>query len=729
MIIRYLSFIFLLSSVLVLNSSGQVSYGGTPASFSNLKRASITVPVLEMALVSNDELMKEELMMSEPAKSYQFAKSFDTDISPDKDGVWETTKSMKIWRVGIKSKSAYSINIIFDKMMLPTGASIFIYTPDRKILRGAFNANNEQTSGIFPIYPIPGDEIIVEYNEPFDVSFSGILRIGSVNHDYKNAFGDRPLGEAGTCNRDVYCPEAAALKNEKQAVVGLIVNGRELCTGTLVNNVRKDKSPYLLTAGHCIENTTEAQKTVMCFNYESPFCGSNGSTNGYADQTITGTLLKSRSDYLDFALVALENIPPPEFRPYYAGWDNSTTIPSSTSTVHHPKGDVKKVSIDNDPPAVGSYSESSYLKNGFWWIKKWDVGTTESGSSGCPLFNSNKLLIGTLTGGTATCTNSTDDYFSMFGKQWNYYSQSDKQLKKWLDPDNTGALSLESLNPYDSSESCDLFSNGLLGEKYLTQKTSGGKGYISGHNYLKITEYAEKFSQTEKSYISSIAVGIAKAVTGSGSSEGYAIFNIKEEDITDGLPDGTLVSKTIPLSALKSDQTNLIEFDNPVLVTGNYFVTVEINYTDPADTLVIYHTADRLDVNKNRAYAKNANGWQPFYWIPEIGIKASLLINVNGCENELASDVVPEPKPGDKRFSIYYPTDINAEYVYLANAGDEEFGALSIFDASGRKIFTQDRMFTKTLMPISFNEFGGPGIYIIVLETIDSKDVLKVRIL
>jgi hypothetical protein len=317
----------------------------------------------------------------------------------------------------------------------------------------------------------------------------------------------------------------------------------------------------------------------------------------------------------------------------------------------------------------------------------------------------------------------------MFGKQWNYYSPPDKQLKTWLDPENTGALTLEPLNPYDTSESCDLFSNGMTGEKYLTQKTSGGKGYISGHNYLKITEYAEKFSQTKKTYINSIAVGIAKAVAGSNNSEGYAIFNIKEEDITDGLPDGTLASKTIPLSALKSDQTNLIEFDNPVLVSGNYFVTIEINYDNPTDTLVIYHTADRLNVNKNRAYAKNANGWQPFYWIPEIGIKTSLLINVNGCENELASDVDPEPNPGGKRFSVYYPTDVSADYIYLANTGDEEFGKLSIFDVSGRKIFVQDRMFTKTLMPISFNEFGGPGIYIIKIETIDTNEVLKVRIL
>jgi len=73
----------------------------------------------------------------------------------------------------------------------------------------------------------------------------------------------------------------------------LIIGGRELCTGTLVNNTSQDKTPYVLTAGHCIENASDAQQTVFCFNYESPACGNGESSlNGYADQTLTGAILK-----------------------------------------------------------------------------------------------------------------------------------------------------------------------------------------------------------------------------------------------------------------------------------------------------------------------------------------------------------------------------------------------------------------------------------------------------
>ena len=115
------------------------------------------------------------------------------------------------------------------------------------------------------------------------------------------------------------------MSKEKQAVVQLVISGTDLCTGTLVNNTRRDKTPYLITAGHCILTTSEAQETVFSFNYESPFCGNGGSVNGYASQTMTGAILRSRSDSLDFALVELETMPPPEYRPYYAGWDCSKT--------------------------------------------------------------------------------------------------------------------------------------------------------------------------------------------------------------------------------------------------------------------------------------------------------------------------------------------------------------------------------------------------------------------
>jgi len=125
--------------------------------------------------------------------------------------------------------------------------------------------------------------------------------------------------------------------------------------------------------------------------------------------------------------------------------------------IHHPQGDVKKISIDNGPVTAEYqnpipldlhwlYDES--LPQAFWRVIKWETGTTEGGSSGSPLFNQNQLIVGNLTGGQADCSNSVNDYYSKFHMGWDYYSNYSKQLKHWLDPESTGITNLVGFNPY-----------------------------------------------------------------------------------------------------------------------------------------------------------------------------------------------------------------------------------------------------------------------------------------
>jgi len=726
MILRYILFVVLLYG-LTLRSSGQLSYGGIPASFSLLKKAVYTIPVIEMEPVDNNQLLIDEQSDPNNLKSFYFAKSFNVDIAPEFSGRWEVKDDMKIWRLGLRSKGAWSLNLIFDRMSIPQGASLYIYSNDRSKVLGAFTSNNEQVSGVFSTYPIPGDEIVVEYNEPLESTYPGELHISSVNHDYKNIFGTRPLGESGLCNMDVYCPDAAYYVTEKQSVVNLIVNGRELCTGTLINNTLQDKTPYLLTAGHCIENAADAQKTVFCFNYESPACGNGvSSLDGYADQTLSGAVLKARSDSLDFALIQLETSPPAEYRPYFAGWNRSSVIPASTASIHHPKGDVKKVCKDNDPPTIGSYNRD-FISNSFWIIGKWEIGTTESGSSGCALFNQNQLLIGSLTGGTATCSNPTNDIFSMFSKQWDFYKTSDKQLKAWLDPNGTGTLELTGLNPFDNNNSCSLFTNAGVGEKYTLQKVaSKSGGYKSGHNILRINSYAERFGKTEQTLLSSVSMGIAKVSSKVFNQDSKIRLKIYDEDINSGLPGDELVSMDLPFSLLSEKKMNHIELVNPIVIHNNYFIGFDIDYSNPSDTFAVYHTPDRLKLNKNEAFAKSDGNWKPFYWITELGISSSLLINANGCQNTLAIDDKPTVNE-EQKFEVLYPQSAITNYVLLRNKGTEEYGVISLYDILGHKLFTEERMLSITPKVVSLGHYHS-GVYFLTVESTNARQVIKIKV-
>ena len=720
--------LLLLSSFLSYRCLGQVSYGGSPASFNLLKSLKVDLPVIEMASVNNSDLQKADLQSKNSFKKYRFAKSFDVDISPDRAGIWSTADGMKIWRVAIRSKGAYSLNILFDRAILPTGASIFIYSPDHQILRGAYNANNEQSSGMLPIYPLPGDEIIVEYDEPVNASASGELHISKVNHDYKNAIGTRPLGESGSCNMDVYCADAAVVIKEKQAVVQLVIAGTDLCTGTLVNNTKRDKTPYLLTAGHCILTASDAQQTVFSFNYESPFCGKSGSVNGYADQTMTGSILRARSDSLDFALVELEMEPPAEYRPYYMGWDHSKTTPVSTRSIHHPKGDVKKVSIDKDPPGTANYNAVGHVPNSFWWIKQWDIGTTEAGSSGGPLLNSSNQLVGSLTGGTASCDHSTDDYFAMFSYQWDFTNSVSRQLKKWLDTPNTGESKIEAMDPYASGTTCDHFSDVVAGENYQVSKVNNGRGYISGHNSLRILNYAQEFNTTDKTTLSAISVGFARTITGVNNSSSIVVFKIYQVNENLGVPGTVLKSFTIPINSLKTASMNFFELDQPIEISGKYFVGYEINYNNSSDTIAVYHAVPRPTNDQNRAFC-NMNGvWQPFYWIPEINQKTSLLIDSYGCGTTFATTTTNPPVDGSTQFKIYYPTDQSLNYIILINTGNEEYGKVSFYDLSGRKISETQRMLTNSPMELNFSGLAS-SVYCVAVETLTKREVMKVRII
>jgi lysyl endopeptidase len=80
-------------------------------------------------------------------------------------------------------------------------------------------------------------------------------------------------------------------------------------------------------------------------------------------------------------------------------------------SIHHPVGDVKKISRSFASP----WSIDSL---GFWYVQNWDEGILESGSTGCAMFNQNGQVSGHYIYGLSTCDTTL---FSYFGKFSEYY--------------------------------------------------------------------------------------------------------------------------------------------------------------------------------------------------------------------------------------------------------------------------------------------------------------------
>jgi len=445
---RYILFIIIPVLLISLPCKGQISFSGMPAGadFRN-------VPFIKLPGVNRDKLIsiEEQERLITGKKSLRFGKIIPVSLGIDNAGVFQSFEGCQVWRIGLWSPDARGLGLIFDRFDLDDGEKVFIYSPDKKQVLGAFTGGNMNKNKTLAIRPLPNDSIIIEFQ--FKENMENSLHIGSVVYDYRGInriinSKDEWYNTSGPCNVDINCPEGQDWQSEKNAVCREFIykadhGYSELCTGVLLNNTVDTDVPYILTTNHCIEDTSHAENTIFIFQYESPECDG---PDGSVAKSISGSELKATSENLDFTLVELNEIPPITYNPIYAGWSNLDIPPENSVTIHHPNGDVKKISVDNDPAVVTSYS--TFDENAFWNILQWDVGTTEAGSSGAPLFDQDHKVIGILSGGDAHCGNSVNDYFLRLTDAWDDYSSSGEQLKYWLDPENSGATSVNHRDPY-----------------------------------------------------------------------------------------------------------------------------------------------------------------------------------------------------------------------------------------------------------------------------------------
>jgi V8-like Glu-specific endopeptidase len=443
--------------------SGQLSQGGKPVEI----KASImqTVPVIDIPSLSSEQsIVNPGIVESSKLKHLYFANNYIIKADPQSSGKWINDQDgNKIWLLGIRSDESYSIGLILSKFQLKGEARLFVFNETRSCVVGAFTRLNNNTSDILPVTHIPGKCIYIQLEIPDKQMDYGELIVGEAALAYLPLFAEDPdrFGASDTCNIDINCKEGAEWQDLKRSVCRIIINVHKCCTGILINAANSSKIPYILTTAHCIGSQGEANKSIFYFNYESPIC--NG-PDGFTTHQISGSTLISTGDSLgdylsrdslDFSLVKLNVQPPDSFRVYYAGWNRTELPANETVTIHHPYGDVKKISCDFDSPETGSFEENGkypYILNSHWKILQWDIATTEPGSSGCPLFDQDKRLVGLLTGGEANCVSSVNDYFTKFDYSWNYYDQTYKKLQTWLDPLNSGVYTIDGLD-YNASVS------------------------------------------------------------------------------------------------------------------------------------------------------------------------------------------------------------------------------------------------------------------------------------
>lgn len=694
-------------------SNGQISRGGRPMTVPALKSRSI--PQKIMPPVNNKKLLRQAKEMQSHdinLKSLRFAHSFNVHFSPGSDGVWiNSIKGFDIWKLKIRSEGAKSLSLIFDKFHLPGAARLFLFNEEKNHYLGAYTSFNNKASRKFAVSPVAGDIITIQYEIPSDSDKGDDFIISRVNHDFTGILKynyRRPSGNLpGECNIDINCDIGNDWSNVKDAVCR-IISGTEICTGTLLNNTAEDQKPYIISAAHCFDDPEEASTSVFTFNYESPYCAV---IDGDPSNSISGAVMRAYSDSLDFALMELSLEPPPEFRPYYAGWDNSGNIPDSTTTIHHPEGHIKKISADRDKPVISDY-RNEYTPDGFLKIVRWDLGVTEPGSSGGPLFNPEHNVIGTLTGGEATCAFPVNDYFSRLDMAWEYKADSSKQLKSWLDPVDQGIKKLQGKRFFTSENLCLAFTN--LTDKDIHDNIpliySGEfSGYWGGTNNLGITEFAERFSLPGNEILHGISLGVGKI-------DLFGINNDSEIEINvyngSDLPETVIHSITVKVNSLVTDAMNFIEFSEPVEPADTFFVGFELTGMNSRDTLVVYQSL-RPDTLNNFFFFKQDESWYDFKSANTENYSMVNVFELVACNVEtVVNDTPIVSKPLE---ALVYPNPARSVFTFEAGQTIDPEN-ISVFNLIGKEIrvtLTNHRD-KKIQIDLSGNI---PGIYFIRLKT------------
>ncbi|MDR2621545.1 MAG: trypsin-like peptidase domain-containing protein [Dysgonamonadaceae bacterium] len=664
------------------------------------------MPAFDLDSVLREDQLNERNMQ----RSYRFAHKFYTKIEKRKDAALTVLPDgTKVWQIHIRSKGAYSINILLTDFELPQGGKLFVYNEDHSHVIGSFDYRNNSPEKILPIQPVAGESITIEYSEPADVPFEGNFTVSEVSHDYRDFLRREPGNDGGSifsCMPDALC--SGIDENLIRSTVLLVIDGSVACSGVLVNNTENDGTPYILTAVHCLNNEledgiykdtdyyiTHSGTIVTFFNYNRPVCGSR--LKGTEELTMAETYPRAILEKRDVALLELREKPPVYYNAYYAGWnmeENGNT--GMYTNLHHPSAAIKKYGkAEANLSAVSFQAPKVFEYESHWEVPGWTTGSTYGGSSGSPLFDKNGLVVGTLSGGVSNCNNSSpnggSDYFTILYKSWKT-SDANNQLKTYLDPNDKGLKQLAGMDPNEENPLFRLSNMNFSAGDVLEVKAleSPNSGFAYGSSNLETKEFAEEFTTGNAVEVFGTYLFVpplpSNGVTGveisiySGTTSPEKL--LQTQNFSPQYLDYSSSTGFNPKdkNMISFGTESFVLFDEPVpIAKGKFYISYKINV--PA-SFCVYNAkfnSTGSSTRRNTAWVKDPlQGWiQATVYSPVLATKTSLAIQP--LVRSIKMDSLPDI-PGEEEYPLFF--DSKNHTLFLREPASEPVEAF-IYSLTG----------------------------------------------
>lgn len=354
-------------------------------------------------------------------KKIGYVEPFDKQLLP----AWPLRRRENdgsVAHVEFRSVGACGLRLRFENFDPGARIELRFYDPAGATVLGPFRSPHPDEDGGWWSPTIFGDTAGVELYAP-----KGIKDAGEAPDVTKVAFiaqgCNTTPGTALSCHNDVVCyPD---WDDDQARAVALIYfvhgSGCAQCTGALLNRNPGDLSPLFMTANHCISAASEADSIEVYWFYETSSCNGSPPATPANQPRNLGSLRLKRYTEADWTLLGLYE--PPVSGVRYLGWDaNEWEYGEPATGVHHPHGTFKRISFgESRGKSEHTFCDSSGANCFEARVRRvrYTSGTTEPGSSGSPIFDGNRRMRGTLTGGEDGCPD-VDQYYGRFYLAWDH---------------------------------------------------------------------------------------------------------------------------------------------------------------------------------------------------------------------------------------------------------------------------------------------------------------------